>query len=181
MIKTITLGSIVVCHLLTGNSITQPDGSKKDEIKKILGQVIEINQKSSLKENIEKKEVIEYKRDVLIVKDKLDEIVYEINKTACMPVRKETDQEEKNRLYPKQEIKEITTKDVIIEEASPVSNIMNKTANSIEKTFVAPQKDINIEKLNQEEITQKPKIEEKIEEKKPESNSKKGILDYLKE
>jgi hypothetical protein len=198
MIKAFTIGTVVVCHLLTGKMNQLPDGSSKEIIQKILGQVVDIQQKNSFEEKLDKKEVIEFKRDVLIVKEKNSDITYEINKQACMPVRQETDVERQNRLFPKKEIKTMVTKKVSIDEdgkesvINSASSLSDKAASLIEENFINNKQKTQIEKpkntepqivefeqpLKKEEADSKPVDQKEIKKDKSES---KGLFDYLKE
>lgn len=194
MIKAFTIGTVVVCHLLTGKMTQLPDGSSKEIIQKILGQVIDIQQKNSFEEKLDKKEVIEFKRDVLIVKEKNSDITYEINKQACMPVRQETDAERQNRLFPKKEIKTMVTTKVSIDEdgkesiIDSASNLSDKAASLIEENIINKKPKVKIESVKPQEPqivefeqpTPKKDPIEKKEIKKDKSETK-GLFDYLKE
>lgn len=105
MLKLVTIGSLIVCHLYSNNGGNV--SNEQQNIKKVLGEIIDITEKKQYYEMIDKKIVKEYNHKFLIVKEKNTNIVYEINSNACMAVEEETEEEKKNRIFGEKQVKKV--------------------------------------------------------------------------
>lgn len=185
MLKAVTIGSMVLCHLITGT----PSGDEKPKITKVLGEVVDISKAPIYIENIKNKEALEGEKDVLMVKAKNVQGVYQISATACMLVRKETEEEAFNRkvIRKKQVIKSEEKEEVPppAEELPPPAEEVPPPAEEVPPPAEAPpvkeekaevKKEVEIKEEKVEKVAPK---EEKEKEKVEPSKKDKSILDYI--
>lgn len=186
MMKIVTIGSMVLCHLIAPNTTvdqTQP------KIMKVLGEVVSIQKGPLYIEKVKDKETLAAKKDFLVIKGQNIPGTYQVSSTACMLVREETVQEEQDRKFIRKKKEEVVsdeklnklkviseTEEVVPEpEEVPAVEEVKKTPIKVEE---APKVEEKVEIAPA--LEKADKMEEKSKEKAPEAGKKdKSILDYI--
>lgn len=205
MVK-VVIGSIVLCHLLLPGKSNTPG---EENITKILGEVVDIQQGSRYIEKVQDKQALRADTNILMVKGQNVPGIYQIDSRACMAVRDETDEERENRLHPKvKKVEEVTEEVKEEESAKPeVKSEVEKSSADIEVQDRPSVEDSPVvnhlpemlnesEKSMDKEKVMEPKVEEKAApmpepevapaEKKSETvepakeDKPKSLLDYIK-
>lgn len=197
MVKVI-IGSLVICHLL---SPTDQQAQEGPGVTKILGEIIDITKGNRYIEKVDKKEALEVETDILIIKGKNKEGVFQVDARACMAVRKESEEERQERVSPRpkktivkeeelesentlsQEQLEEVTKEALKEEVKEIKVQPKVPEVKAVEEQALPAVDVPVKEVApemKEEV--KPEASEKKEETKKEDKVKeenKGLLDYL--
>lgn len=186
MMKIVTIGSMVLCHLIAPNNTADQPQAK---IMKVLGEVVSIQKGPLYIEKVKDKETLAAKKDFLVIKGKNLPGTYQVSSTACMLVRDETAQEEQDRKFIRKKKEEVTSDEKLNklkviseeevmpepEEVPPVEEVKEKTPIKVEE---APKVEEKVEVAPA--LEKADKMEEKAKEKAPEAGKKdKSILDYI--
>lgn len=200
MVK-VVIGSMVLCHLLVPGQMQQT-GEGEQKVTKILGEIVDMQKGNRYIENVKDKQTLRVDTDILIIKGKNKEGVYQVDSRACMLVRDETAVEREERLFPKTKIEEKveeTTESENLEEKNNTNpadiEIQDRPAvddakvEEIKKLMPEVKEEIKQEVVEvKEEVkkVQEAPVEVKKEEPKAEEvkeipvKDKKSLLDYIK-
>lgn len=202
MVK-VVIGSVVLCHLLMPTTAPQQQEGGP-AVTKILGEVVDIQSGSRYIEKKETKQALRVDTDILVVKGKNKEGLYQIDSRACMLVRDESPAEKEERLFPKtkvvekesvsedeEEVKEKNSADLeiqdrpVVEDLSPEEKLPKlsekdlKDLEELSKPKVEPKQDVPAEETKV--VAPEVKVEEKPAEPTPEvKKTNKSLLDYIK-
>lgn len=187
MVK-VVVGSIVLCHLLSGTpNINQ--NQEESNIIKVLGKVIDIQKGSRYLEKVEERQALRVDKHTLIIKGQNIEGMYQVDSRACMLVRDETPEERENRLFPKiseedaqkedEEGKKpvILSEKIIFEESHKDLGIEIQDKPTIEDSFI----ESKIESLPIKENTPLPEPDPIVQEVKPKVKKEEIKKEVVKE
>jgi hypothetical protein len=197
MVK-VVIGSMVLCHLLIPGQNIQVQQENSSNVTKVLGEVVDIQKGSRYIEKVDDKQALRVDTDILIVKGKNKEGLYQVDARACMLVRDETPQEREERVAPKTKVEEkvveekteeTNSADMEIQDRPAVEDVKEeeiiKNLPQIEEQVPQPQEVKEIKEEVKQEIKEAvkeekvEKVQEKVEET-PAQKTNKSLLDYIK-